>query len=423
MVYQQSITDIQLIQTYKIMNKNYLVYDIEVYKNLIYILIYKKSKIYLSIEFSNRKAEFKKFFKFFKEHKKENIYFVGFNNSHYDYPILYSILNYILKHKFNSNVDDLLFYVYNISKNIVEKNKTYNYPELLNQIDLRLIHHFNNKNKRHISLKVLEFNMMIDSIEELPIDPHKELTDEEIELIINYCHNDVKATEKFFNISKSKIEFRHKMSKKYNIDLVNKNDVDIGGEILLDNLSESLGTNKKTIESWRTFREEMKMSDIILPYVSFKSKEFNALLNWWKPKVLHSTKGQFTKLSRSYVEDILPYTDNDFTSDDKLRSLNIIYAENKFVFGTGGLHSVKSSGVWKADKDYFVSLLDVSSYYPNLASKNKFHPEHIPKEIFKSVIDTMYNQRMQAKKDGDYESVAAIKLALNGFLYGCFYLN
>jgi DNA polymerase elongation subunit (family B) len=64
--------------------------------------------------------------------------------------------------------------------------------------------------------------------------------------------------------------------------------------------------------------------------------------------------------------------------------------------------------------------LDVASYYPNLAIKNKFYPKHLS-DKFCDIYEQVYNKRAKAKKkfktSGD--KVAGVvndglKLALNG---------
>lgn len=155
----------------------------------------------------------------------------------------------------------------------------------------------------------------------------------------------------------------------------------------------------------------------LLPYIQFESVEFNALLTWWKDKVITQTKGQFTELPLDDVAPLLPYC-NQKKVKGALKNLNIIYDNFQFDFGTGGLHGVCHPGIFKADDEYEIKLIDVSSYYPNLASKNGLHPAHIPVDVFVATIDKMYNQRMRARDTGDNQMVAAIKLALNGALYG-----
>jgi DNA polymerase elongation subunit (family B) len=60
---------------------------------------------------------------------------------------------------------------------------------------------------------------------------------------------------------------------------------------------------------------------------------------------------------------------------------------------------------------HVIENVDVSSYYPNLAIRNRFYPEHLT-ETFCEVYEWIYNERKKHKK-GSAEN-AAYKLALNG---------
>ena len=66
------------------------------------------------------------------------------------------------------------------------------------QIDLFKIHHFDNK-ARATSLKVLEFNMRSDSIEDLPFRVGTVLTREQVEVLKKYNQHDVSMTKAFYH--------------------------------------------------------------------------------------------------------------------------------------------------------------------------------------------------------------------------------
>ena len=95
----------------------------------------------------------------------------------------------------------------------------------------------------------------------------------------------------------------------------------------------------------------------------------------------------------------------------------VLYGGVKYEFGLGGIHGTCGSGVFRSDDEGDLILVDVSSYYPNLAIQNRFYPQHLS-ENFCDVGDKLYQQRMKAKQTGDKQMVGAIKLALNGALFG-----
>jgi len=81
------------------------------------------------------------------------------------------------------------------------------------QIDLFKIHHFDNKAKM-TSLKMLEFNMREQNIEDLPFPVGQELNPDEIDVLIKYNEHDVEMTRVFAIKSESQIAFREQLTHK-----------------------------------------------------------------------------------------------------------------------------------------------------------------------------------------------------------------
>ena len=389
------------------------VYDIEMFKNL-FLIVFKDIDTgeYFVFEISKRKDDRHKLIVFLQSVKE----MIGFNNVGYDYPLLHLFIRLYLR---NLKGSELVTTLYKKSQELIANNNRWanavRRPRII-QRDLFLINHYDNYNKR-TSLKILEFNMMMDTIQELPFAFNKILTDNEIIIIVEYCHNDVEATYEFYLRNIKSIKFREKMSNMYKYNLSNYNDVKIGGVILLKALSKGMGISEQEIKPMRTKRPSMAVSDIIFNYINFHSIELNTLLNWWKKRIIYKTKGQFNEIPLDEVQELLPYCNNTLKKK-KLKNLNIIYNRFQFDFGTGGLHGACYPGVFESDDEYDIYLIDASSYYPMLAYYNGLHPLHIPKDIFLDVIKMLYDQRMKGKDEGDFETVDGIKLALNGYLYG-----
>ena len=139
----------------------------------------------------------------------------------------------------------------------------------------------------------------------------------------------------------------------------------------------------------QTKRPVIHLKDAILPWVSFEQPEFNRVLNWLKAQSITETKGVFN--------DLVACIDG-FT----------------FVFGLGGIHGSVESQVVESDDDMVIVDLDVTSYYPNLAITNHFHPAHLGRE-FVTIYKHLFEQRKQYPKKS--AESAMLKLALNG-VYG-----
>jgi len=389
------------------------VYDIELFPNLFLVILRDvETKENYVFEISKRKDDRHELL----SHLKTLEYLIGFNNLRFDYPLLHLFIS-LYQRKLNGK--KLVETLYKKGQALIKSGNAWGNAirnPKIGQKDLFLMNHYDNPAKS-TSLKILEFNMQMPNIQTLPYPYDKLLTDEEIDDVVEYCINDIDATDTFHTHNIKSIKFREKMSSMYGQDLTNYNDVKIGGTILLKALSKGMRMPEYEIKKMRTHRKSMKVSDIIFDYVSFDSTELNTLLSWWKKRIIYETKGQFNKLPLDEVQELLPYCNNELEKG-KLKNLNIIYNKFQFDFGTGGLHGACYPGVFVSDEEGDLKLIDVSSYYPNLAYHNRLHPKHIPQGIFGGVIKQLYDLRMTARDKGDDEMVKAIKLALNGYLYG-----
>jgi hypothetical protein len=272
----------------------------------------------------------------------------------------------------------------------------YDRDHIVPQLDLFKIHHFDNKAK-FTSLKILEFNMRSDSIEDLPFPPGTWLTSEQMDTVIRYNGHDVEQTEAFYWHSIDMIRFREELSEKYGRSFLNHNDTKIGKDYFIMRLEEAAPGACYDISSGsrrprQTVRQSIALRDVVLPYVQFQRPEFRRITEWFKGQVIADAtviKGLFTDISCVV---------NGF----------------QFDFGAGGLHGSVSSQTVSSDADHVLIDIDFSSYYPNLAIVNNFYPEHLG-QLFCAIYKDVYEQRKTYKK-GTPEN-AMLKLALNG-VYG-----
>lgn len=352
------------------------IYDSECYPNvyLIGIANYEKSK-YICFEISERRDDRNELYDYLRDIYRDKSYMVGFNNLKYDFPLL----SFILQNKQCSNKD-----IFKVSSKLISSEDFAKRP-YIPQIDLMAVHHMDNKAKM-TSLKVLEFNMRMDNIEELPFTPGTILNSDEIEKLKKYMKHDVKATSMFYEHSKNELEFRYKLNANFKNDIVNYNDVRIGKEVFVSALKKS-GINIYNEDGSlnQTPRDEIIVENIILDYISFERQELIDVYNQFKNLVIVNTKGEFG-ISADLDGFILDY-------------------------GLGGLHGSLNEKLIVSDEHHDIVNMDVSSFYPNLAIKNKFYPHHLT-EAFCDVYENLYNERKKFPK-GSAEN-AAYKLALNG---------
>jgi len=265
--------------------------------------------------------------------------------------------------------------------------------------------------------------MREDSIMDLPYEPGTMLTSEQIDNLIVYNFHDVEKTEKFFIKSTEQIKFREYLSEKYNRNFLNHNDTKIGKDYLVMELGEDLCYQKVDgrRQPRQTHRPTIAFKDIIFPYVRFQHPEFNRVLRWMQKTTIngYDTKdcikvwSAYDKKQKvwsgEWHDERLVFTGGPWEA--KCKPLSCTIDGFTFDFGTGGIHGSIDSAIVRADEQYCILDLDVTSYYPSLGIVNRIHPEHLG-ERFCEVYGEIKRQRINYKK-GTPEN-AMLKLALNG---------
>ncbi|MBQ4838807.1 hypothetical protein [Pseudoalteromonas luteoviolacea] len=315
-------------------------------------------------------------------------YMVGFNNTPYDYVLLHLIMQ---TGGVITNAD-----LYAKSQAIISDRSGFGHTiwmkdRFVKQIDLLKIHHFDNAAK-YTSLKVLEINMRAKDVRDLPFDPTKPITREQGDVLLSYNDHDVDETEQFYFESLDAIAFRQDLADKYpNKDWLNFSDTKIGSEVFIRELESQGVPTKFQGVKLQTPRNEIRLRDVIFPYVQFEQPEFNRIKQYFEQAVINpkQIKGFFSNLTA-------------------------IIDGFDFDFGAGGIHGSLHKTIVRSTDTHDLIDVDVASYYPNLAIANNLFPAHLS-ETFCDVYLGVYNQRKTFKK-GTVEN-AMLKLALNG-VYG-----
>jgi hypothetical protein len=335
--------------------------------------------------------------------------------------------------------------------------------EYVKQVDLYKIHHFDNK-ARATSLKMIEFNMKSDTIEDLPFPVGMELSNEQIDVLLKYNMHDVLKTLDFFNISLSAIRFRDELSRKYKRDFTNHNDTKIGKDYFIMQLEKTMPDScyKKDANGSRvinqTKRPTIAIKDCLFNYYDFQRPEFQAIHDWFKKQIISETKGVFSDITEDKLGRVAMFADmsvmrKKFKADPdgeelavfkaaypdgwvskvelkakkkglpvysywycwhEAETLNVMVDGFRFDFGTGGIHGSLSSCVVSESDTHLMIDADVSSMYPNIAIANRAFPEHLT-DAFCDIYKDVYEQRKSYPKTSAEN--AMLKLALNG-VYG-----
>lgn len=381
-----------------------------------------------------------------------NARMVGFNNLGYDYELIHAFM-----------LNPSLGYegLYAKSMSIIGSHgfqqTVWPSDRLIEQIDLYKICHYDNKAKR-TGLKQIEFAMNAESVEDLPYDVGIYLDDYQKDQLIAYNFVDVENTLDFYERLASKIKLREELSRKFNRDFMNHNDTKIGKDYFIMKLEEngvqcftSGFGGKQPIQS---FRPEINLGDCVLPTLEFHHPAFKAVKDWLSSRTITKTKGVFEliEVNRDMASHMNPKlvkvhglkldqlkTFNpdckssksgvsiselpgilDSGLDFKLVSgkkdesgLNCVVDGFEFVFGTGGIHGSVPGRTVESDDDTVLIDADVKSFYPNLAIKNNFYPEHLT-PLFCNIYSDLYDQRGQYSKKEYPSENTMLKFALNG---------
>ncbi|MEI6887473.1 MAG: hypothetical protein WCK31_04540, partial [bacterium] len=169
------------------------------------------------------KDDTEEFLEFLDHNKRFHEWHISFNGLHFDSQITEAILK--KKDFINISTKERLTFIYATSQAIIKRVEQWpEYPEWklsIKQIDVFKINHWDNANKRS-SLKWIECMIDWDNVQEMPIHHTTEVHSwEDINMIVDYCINDVLSTKKVYNLSRPLLEVRMSVKKKYNLPCIN----------------------------------------------------------------------------------------------------------------------------------------------------------------------------------------------------------
>lgn len=317
---------------------------------------------------------------------------IGFNNINFDYPVIHFII--IERHKLlNLNADEIAKRIYKKAQDTISKefSAIREKEVVIPQLDLFRIWHYDNK-ARMTGLKKLEIALNFPNVQDMPYAHNEKIkTKEQIQEILDYNLNDVEATAVFYEKTKSKIELRKGLMKKYGLNCLNFPDSKIGEQLMLKLYCQYAEKEESEVRKLRTRRDNFKFAECIPDYIKFETPEFNQLLDYLKNIEVSELKESF-KYSFEY---------NGFTFD----------------LGTGGLHACVKAGVHLSDNQEVIIDCDVASLYPSLAITLDLYPQHLGSEFSTIYEDGIVKPRLKAKKEGDMVMSDGFKLSANS-VYG-----
>ena len=382
------------------------VYDIEVFQNIFHCSVKntETNDIY-KFEISERKNQLRELVKFFKQVDKyitwgdyyttninipANVIFCGYNNLHYDNPII----NYIIEYEdrlMQYNIPTICSSIFNLSKTITTSSednidawKHWKYQIWFDTFDILTMLY---SNKLRVGLKEIQVTMQYPNVQEFVCDWTKPLPLEDFDSMIDYNINDIESTSELLNRCKKDVDLRIAIEDEYGVRVLSKDGVNIGMKILTQKYLEKTGLTWQDIKDLRSPMSVIPLKDVILPFIKYDSPILQRVLDHMKNQIVSPGRKGY---------------------------------ENKFVFnnlrysvGVGGIHSVNSPEIIIPRDDEMLIDIDVASLYPSMLIEYEFYPKHLGKE-FLEVYKQIKDERIEAKHNGDKVKNETLKLALNG---------
>lgn len=382
------------------------VYDIEVFQNIFHCSVKntETNNIY-KFEISERKNQLRELVKFFKQVDKyitwgdyyttninipANVIFCGYNNLHYDNPII----NYIIEYEdklMQYNIPTICSSIFNLSKTITTSSednidawKHWKYQIWFDTFDILTMLY---SNKLRVGLKEIQVTMQYPNVQEFVCDWTKPLPLEDFDSMIDYNINDIESTSELLNRCKKDVDLRIAIEDEYGVRVLSKDGVNIGMKILTQKYLEKTGLTWQDIKDLRSPMSVIPLKDVILPFIKYDSPILQ--------RVLDDMKNQIVSPGRKGYEN------------------KFVFNNLRYSVGVGGIHSVNNPEIIIPRDDEMLIDIDVASLYPSMLIEYEFYPKHLGKE-FLEVYKQIKDERIEAKHNGDKVKNETLKLALNG---------
>ncbi len=373
----------------KIKGKTCIVFDIEVLKNVFTCTCKNTDTKQITVfEISPRRVDIQGLVTFFYE----NYYFVGYNNIHYDNPILNYIIMLYNKHYFNSySTRELTESIFRMSQLVIDKNsdfdlwKEYKYARNFLSIDLLTMLY---SKALRVSLKEMQVTMQYKNVEEFVVDWHQDLPEKDIDRLISYNINDVESTEELLYRCKDLLELRIETEKDFGLPCLSLDRVNLGDKLLQLKVMEKTGLNKKQLENMKSPADYVDLEKVIFPWIKFESPILQRKLTDMKNQH-HVSPGR-----KGYI--------NTF-----------IFGEMEVTIGVGGIHGDNGTCIIKPNEDELLLDSDVNSLYPSLMRMYHLYPPKL-KDVLGQIFPQIIDDRLEFKRTGQKNKNETYKYMLNG---------
>ena len=217
------------------------------------------------------------------------------------------------------------------------------------------------------------------TVQDLPYDPDRVLTEFEMQKVTDYCENDLDNLEDRWNDMQPQIEQRIVLSEKYGVDLRSKSDAQIAEVTLKLQCERAKGIklDKPVIDYNMSFHYDVPA------FICYELSQLKETLDKVRTSVF--------QLGASGKVDMPPQLDE----------LAIPIGRSVYRLGIGGLHSSESKIAHVSDDDTILEDADVVSYYPRLILNSGKYPIALGPQFaseFGSIVDFRISNKGRAAK-------------------------
>ena len=367
-----------------------IVFDIEVLKNIFTCTCKDTETKELKIfEISSRRVDIEDMINYFRY---KNVYFVGYNNIHYDNPVMNYIIELWYAGYFNRfSTRELTESIFRMSQLIIDKDsdferwRQYKYGKNFKSIDLLTMLY---SKALRVSLKEMQVTMQYKNVEEFVVDWHQDLPEKDMDNLISYNINDVESTEELLYRCKGDLDLRLAIEEEYKIPCLSLDGVNLGMKILQQEYIKYTGISKEVLESLRSPCDRIDLEKVIFPWIKFETPILQTVLK--EMKQIHNVSPGRKGYERSFV-----------------------FADMNVTIGVGGIHGDCGVGPIIPKTDELLLDSDVNSLYPSMIIEHNLYPPHLGIE-FKEVYSNIRTERLKAKRNKIKTKDKTLKLALNG---------
>jgi hypothetical protein len=355
--------------------KNDIILDVEIYPNyfLIACKIIKIQKYFIfELNFNEQKLSW----------IMHNYRTIGFNSLSYDLPIIWAA---IVRQdiEYLKQISDAIIYQ-NTWRQVLEKEFGFkifqtSHIDLINVCPLKG------------SLKLYGARLHAKRIQDLPIDINSNLDDHSVDIVCDYCYNDLDTTELLFVNLAEQIKLREELSIQYKTDCMSKSDAQIAESVI--------GTELKQLTGKWPKKPNIQSSNI---------HKYNV------PTNLYFQTPYMQNMLQTIAKAEFGLDGNGrLIAPKEITNLKINIGNSIYRLGIGGLHSSETNMAVKADDEYILIDKDVASYYPRIVLNLGLYPQHLGKD-FLTVYKTLVERRLQAKKAKNIAIAECLKITING---------